>query len=75
MAFRLCHNVGALDLRISRLYTCPICSPVNASSQRLLPATHDSGPNWLARPCLYGTFTHYHLPALTGARHTTLYQA
>jgi hypothetical protein len=37
--------------------------PVNASPSPLRMKTHDSGPEWLARPSPYETFTHY-LPSV-----------
>jgi hypothetical protein len=51
----------------SRLNTQPTLSPVNASPRGLLPATHDSGPLWLARPLTYDSFIHDNLPVYPGA--------
>ncbi len=44
--------LGTPDSALSRLNTRPMRSPVNASPAELLLPTHDSEPDWLARPCL-----------------------
>ncbi len=56
---------------ISRLNTQPALSPVNASPRGLLPATHDSGPLWLAKPLTFETFIQYNLPVYPGAQEST----
>ena len=60
------NSVGVLNWSISQLNTWPVCTPVNASSVTSRAPTHDSGPVWLARPSLYGSFIHNSLPVLTG---------
>jgi hypothetical protein len=50
---------------ISGLNTLPACSPVNASPTPLPMPAHDSGPVWLARPSLSGTFTLHHCAGLS----------
>src|SRR5689334_16980008 len=52
---------------ISGLNTLPASSPVNASCLPLPINPHDSGPAWLARPSLPGTFTLHTVPAFPGA--------
>ena len=46
---------------MSGLNTLPASSPVNASCLPLPINPHDSGPAWLARPSLPGTFTLQHI--------------
>ena len=59
------HGVGTLVAIISQLNTLPACAPVNASMTALRPATHDSGPGWLAVPFPYDSFIHYSTPVLS----------
>jgi hypothetical protein len=49
---------------ISGLHTLPVHSPVNASPTPLPTPAHDSGPVWLARPSLSGTYTLHHCAGL-----------
>jgi hypothetical protein len=50
---------------ISGLNTLPACSPVNASPAPLPTPAHDSGPVWLAKPSLSGTYTLQHYAGLS----------
>jgi len=50
---------------ISGLNTLPACSPVNASPTPLPTPAHDSGPVWLAKPSLSGTYTLLHCAGLS----------
>src|SRR6266498_6060805 len=43
---------------LSRLYTRPARSPVNASTPPSRAAPHDSGPMWVANPLSYDFFIH-----------------
>jgi len=52
---------------LSRLNTQLTLSPVNASPDRSLRMTHDSGPLLLARLLTYDSFIHYNLPVYPGA--------
>jgi hypothetical protein len=47
--------------------TLPACSPVNASRAALRLPAHDSGPDWLATPCLCDSFIRDFTPAYPGA--------
>src|SRR5467141_1147899 len=53
---------------LTRLYTRPARSPVNASTLLLRAAPHDSGPMWVAKPLSYDFCIHYTSPVLTGAQ-------
>ena len=66
------HGVGTLAAIISQLNTLPACAPVNASMAALRPATHDSGPGWIATPFLYDSFIHYSTPVYPGALRSLL---
>ena len=52
------NDVGTPIAIISQLNTLPARTPVNASMEALRPATHDSGPGWIATPFLYDSFIH-----------------
>jgi hypothetical protein len=45
----------------------PACAPINASRVALRLHAHDTGPGWLARPYLYGSFIRDFTPAYPGA--------
>jgi len=59
------NDVGTPVAIISQLNTLPALPPVNASMAVLRPATHDSGPGWLAMPFLYDSFIHNSAPVLS----------
>ena len=59
------NGVGTPVAIISQLNTLPALPPVNASMATLRPATHDSGPGWLATPFLYDSFIHNSTPVLS----------
>jgi hypothetical protein len=47
---------------LTRLYTRPVLSPVNASTSPLQVTPHDSGPAWFGTPLPYDFFIHYTSP-------------
>src|SRR6266436_3713270 len=53
---------------LTRLYTRPARSPVNASTLLSRAAPHDSRPMWVAKPLSYDFCIHYTSPVLTGAQ-------
>ena len=61
------NDVGTPVAIISQLNTLPACTPVNASMAASRPATHDSGPGWIATPFLYDSFIHNSTPVYPGA--------
>jgi hypothetical protein len=65
VAFRVLGARRHPDWLISGLNTLPAPSPVNASPAPLPTPAHDSGPVWLARPSLSGTFTLQHAAGLS----------
>ena len=46
------YHRSAVELRISRLNTEPVCAPVNASRAASQPSAHDSGSSWVATPSM-----------------------
>ena len=56
------NDVGTPVTIISQLNALPALPPVNASMAALRPATHDSGPGWIANPFLYDSFIHNSTP-------------
>ena len=53
---------GRGGIRLSRLDTRPVRSPVNASPPPLRASAHDSGSAWVAGPSLCETFIHCTMP-------------
>src|SRR5258707_15831050 len=47
--------------------TLPSCPPVNGSRAALRLPAHDSGPGWLASPCLYDSCIRDFTPVYPGA--------
>jgi len=65
IAFRVLGARRHPDGAISGRNTLPAPSPVNVSPTSLPTPAHDSGPVWLARPSLSGTYTLHHYAGLS----------